>query len=1102
MKSKDSSSLPGIIRVLLLGLAILACLAPQPVGAQAVSGTILGTVKDTQGAAIAKAKMTLTHTATRTVRTVTTDAKGEYVAPSLPTGTYTISGEVEGFKTVSLSNVHLGVDQKLRMDLTLEVGGIAEVVEIAATTPLLQTSSSDLGATIGESQIQTLPLNGRNFVQLTRTIPGVSRGNVGANIDGSAGSYGWRMSASFTANGQRPRDNNFMLDGVDNNEAWLNTVVIFPSVDALEEFKLQTSTYSAEFGRSMGGVVNIQVKSGSNEFHGSAFEFMRNDKWDANDWFNNRAQRTRPDFSQHQFGATIGGPIITDRTFFFADYQGWRITQGLTMLSNVPTDRMRNGDFSELNRVIYDPLTGLPFPGNVIPADRIDPAARNIVDRLYPTANAAGTVAANGQVINNYILNPNLEREDNQFDVKLDHQLTARNRLSIRYSFEKAHRLLPSSLPVGDGGANAAGYGSAGIGDIKGQSLSINDTHSFSSAWLNEFRFGWTSIDIRATPYEYGTNMADQVGIPGINLGPLTSAMTGIGFTPAQEIRGLGPTGSQPLFAVSTGWNLVDNVTHVRGRHTFKAGVSLLLRKREVYNSDNGTGGFGFNANLTSNCAGRPAGCTLNTNTGFSFASFMLGYANTYGRALMSDQYTERKPDYGAFIQDDFRVTPKLTLNLGLRWDVFTPYTEDNDRQSNFDTSTGTFVVASDDAVINGIQVGRRLQTYSKTDFAPRLGFAYDLFGSGKTVVRGGFGMFWNNPLTGTSSSKGQLPPWLLSQTITSSTFVPTLRISDGVPAPSPVTGGSTRSSFDPNFRDGYAQQWNLNVQQQLGANYMFEIGYVGSRGRQLVVRRDVNQAQPVVGVTNPNVNRPFYGVNPGLTQVAQSVSNGKLDYHALQVRFVRRFANGFSFFNSYTWSKALDYDSDTDGNATFTNSYDYAYNWGPASYDLTHQLTSNWIYELPFLRKSKLGGWQLSGILLLRSGYAFTVVQSQGVLSTGAGNRPNRIGSGVSDNPTIDRWFNLDDFVPTTDNTGTYGDSGRNILRGPGQFTIDASLIKITRFGRIESELRVEAFNLLNHPVFANPNATIGSANAGLITSLLSLTPMRQVQVALKLKF
>jgi hypothetical protein len=1096
------------LRIVWLALLTLGSAIPTAHG-QAVSGTILGTVTDSSGGVIGNAKVTIVNEGTSLTRTVTADPNGEYTAPSLPPGRYTVMTEMPGFKALALSNIDLGVDQRVRIDLKLEVGAMTESVSIRAETPLVQTSSSELGTTVTDQEIEALPLNGRNFVNLTRTVPGVLRGIPGANIDG-AGSLAWRASASFSANGQRPRDNNYMLDGVDNNETWLQTVVVFPSVDALDEFKLQTSTYSAEFGRSLGGVVNLQIKSGTNAMRGSAFEFHRDDAFDANNFFNNRAGRSKPDFRQNQFGGTLGGPIFKDRTFFFADYQGHRENQGQTFLSTVPTLAMRAGDFSELSRVIYDPATGQPFPGNRIPADRIDSVARNVLDQLYPEPNTAGTRQSNGQVIDNYLINPIKHRQDNQFDVKIDHNLTSANRFFTRYSYQKTHRIQPATLEHGDAGAT---FG-AGDGNVKAQGLAFNDTHTLSMNWLNEFRFGWSSVKFLMTPIDYGKNPAEAVGIPGINLNQATSAMTQLTF---QNIRNLGANSNQPLITNQNDFQIFDNVTWIKGRHTLKSGGSITLRSREILNADTIVGVFNFNNNMTSNCAGQGPGCTVNSNTGFDVASFMLGLVNSKNRNLFdANTYTEKRPEYSLYVQDDFRTTSRLTLNLGLRWDVYPPWIEINDRQSNFDETTGQFVVASDDAVIAGVHVGRYLQTYSKRDVGPRFGFAYDVNGNGRTVVRGGFGVFWNFTPGGTSSSKAQNPPFLQSTSLTPSptSYGTNLLLRDGLPPPPGVdpnrpASGSTRSIFDINFRDAYARQWNLNVQRSLATNYMVEIAYVGSQGRQMLLKGDPNQAPPVVGVTDANVNRPYRQLAPALRTIGQVQSTGTLDYNALLVKFQRRFANNFSFLNSYTWGKAIDLNSDNDGNVTLTNVYDPQYNRGPADYDIKHTFSSSWVYELPWAREKAYGGWQVSGILLLRSGLPLTVTTAQGVQSTGTGNRPNRICDGNLSNPTIDRWFDTSCFVPTADITGTYGDAGRGIIRGPGSFNIDASLIKNTRLGRYNTEVRIEAFNLLNHPQFGNPNTTIGNAAVGTISTMLSNpscslcgTTERQIQLALKVRF
>ncbi len=1097
-----------LLRFLLLCLAVASVSTPSAALAQSVSGTILGTVSDASGSVMGNAKVTVINEGTGFTRTVTSDSNGDYTVPQLPTGRYTVTSEMTGFKAMALSNVELGVDQRVRIDLKLEVGAMTESVSVEATAPLLQTSSSELGTTVTHEQIEALPLNGRNFVNLTRTVPGVLRGIPGSNIDG-AGSLAWRASASFSANGQRARDNNFMLDGVDNNETWLQTVVIFPSVDALDEFKMQTSTYSAEYGRSLGGVVNLQIKSGTNTLHGSGFEFHRNDAFDANNFFNNRAGRKKPDFKQNQFGGTLGGPIFKDRTFFFADYQGHRELQGQTFLSTVPTMAMRTGNFSELSRPIYDPLTGQPFPGNTIPAARIDTVARNILTQLYPEPNTAGTrQASNGQTINNYLINPIKERQDNQFDVKVDHSLTATNRFFTRYSFQKTHRLQPATLPHGDAGAT---FG-AGEGNIKAQSLAFNDTQTLGNRWLNEFRFGWSSIKFFMTSIDYGTNPATAVGLPGINISSVASAMTQLTF---QNIRNLGANSNQPLITNQNDFQIFDNVTWLKGKHTLKAGGSLTLRSREILNADTIVGNFAFNNNMTSNCAGQPAGCTVNSSTGFDVASFMLGFVNTKNRNLFdAGTYTEKRPEYSIYLQDDFRASQKLTLNLGLRWDVYPPWVEIEDRQSNFDITTGRFVVASDDATIQGVRVGRYLQTYSKRDIGPRLGFAYDVGGDGKTLVRGGFGLFWNFSPGGTSSSKAQNPPFLQATSLNANptAYGVNLLLKDGLPAPPGVDpnrapAGATRSIFDINFRDAYARQWNLNMQRGIGSNYMVEAAYVGSQGRQMVLKVDINQARPVVGETDSNVNRPFIALAPAVRGLSQSQSIGKVDYNGLLLKFQRRFANNFSFLNSYTFGQSIDFASDNE--AGITNTYDLGYNKGPSEYDVKHTFSSSWIYELPLARDKFYGGWQMSGILYLRGGLPLTITQTQGVQSTGTGNRPNRICDGRLSNPTIDKWYDTACFVRTADISGTYGNSGRGIIRGPGSFNIDASLIKNTKIGGLSTEFRVEAFNLLNHPQFANPNTTFDNAAGGTISAMLSSpscslcgTTERQLQVGVKVRF
>ena len=549
------------------------------------------------------------------------------------------------------------------------------------TTRWCSESSSDLSATLVGDQIQRLPLNSRNFVQLTRTLPGVVRGVPGENIDG-AGSLGWRQSSSFSANGQRNRDNNFLLDGLDNNEVWLNSVAIFPNIDALDEMKVHTGIYAAEFGRSLGGVVSLLTKSGANAFRGDAFEFLRDDRFDANDWFNNRAGRPRPDLGQHQFGATLGGPIRKNRTFFFGDYQGVRVKQDLTLVSTVPSERMRRGDFSELNRAIYDPTTSQPFFGNVIPSIRIDPVAQRIVDQLYPQPNAAGRPSPTGQTIDNYVGNPEQRRIDDQY------------RRPRRPCVQRRESRLRALQPAGCLAAYSARASQRRRRHHPRRHLrDQREQHRVQRYAYLRPPLAQRAADRmerdrhRVRKVGNGQDIAEQLGIPGINHDAQTSGMVTIAFA-TNDMRSVG-SGGGPGTANTSAWQITDSVTHLRGRQTFKAGGSLILRKRDVYFSDNPLGLFGHNTNFTSNCAGRTSGCTIDANTGFSFASFMLGLPLVFNRALIEAPYSERRPEWSAYLQDDFRASDRLTLNLGVRWDLFVPYVEVDDRQANFDTSSG-----------------------------------------------------------------------------------------------------------------------------------------------------------------------------------------------------------------------------------------------------------------------------------------------------------------------------------------------------------------------------------------------------------------------------
>jgi len=899
----------------------------------------------------------------------------------------------------------------------------------------------------------------------------------------------------------RAYDNSFVLDGVDDNELLLGTVVIYPSIDALQEFKVETSSYSAEFGRSLGGVVNLQTKSGANDFHGNVFEFIRNDALDANDWFNDANGRAKPPFRQNQFGGTLGGPIWKNHAFFFIDYQGLRVAQANSYLSTVPTAAMKTGDFSAIKYALYDPTTKAPFAGNIIPSSRFDAAAANILNQLYPTANLSGKTASNGQQINNYLYNPSTIRNDNQYDIRVDFQPSEKNLAFVRYSYEGTQNDQPSTLPHGDATVTSGAANS----NILAQSLAFNDTYTLTQRLLNEFRIGYSRFSLHGTPIDYGKNLATQVGIPGINFDALTSAFTQIAFS-TTDVQNLGANQNQPFTGVYNMYQVNDNLMYSRGKHSLKMGGSLTLRQRNQFNVTSPTGRFTFQPQLTSNCAGTSSGCTLNSSTGFDVASFLLGYASTEARDYRSGLTGERKHELALFVQDDYKVSSNLTVNLGLRYDYLAPNVEEHDRMANFDAIAGKMVVASGNATIgNNLKVGRALRLKEHTDFGPRIGFAWSALPDSRLVVRAGYGLFYNAPMIGGSSQMTRNFPFGISQSV-NTTYLPTLVLSQGLPAipalnaSSPLTG-SVGSAIDPDLRDEIGQNWNLDLQAQVGKDYLVEAAYVGSYGSNLFFNRNINQAPPVVGVTNQNINRPFYSVLPAVTSITQVESGAYSWYHSLQLKGTKRFSHSLMFLAAYTYSKSTDFASVPDG-LTVLDSSNVARDYGSSSFDVRQNLTASFNYTLPFGQKKVWGDWELDGITSLHSGVPFTVTQSQGVLSTGTGNRPNRIATGVLAHRGPHEWFDTTAFVQVPDTTGTYGTAGRDILASPPTRQQDFSIVKNTNFEKIHTQFRCEFFNIANTPQFAAPNAVLGTGTFGSITSLLANTPMRQIQFALKIGF
>ena len=531
----------------------------------------------------------------------------------------------------------------------------------------------------------------------------------------------------------------------------------------------------------------------------------------------------------------------------------------------------------------------------------------------------------------------------------------------------------------------------------------------------------------------------------------------------------------------------------VRG-HTFKAGFNLLDQQRSQFNVNYANGRFVFQPQLTSNCAGVTAACSVLSNTGSSFASLLLGYPTTINRDYRQGITGETKKILGFFVQDDYKVSERLTLNLGLRYEVFTPFIEKYDRMANFDPCTGKMVVAADSATICGTDVGSALRQTFYGDIGPRVGFAWSVLPQNRMVLRGGYGIFYNTPLTGGSSQMTRNFPFGISQSYTAN-LLPTLSLSSGIPAVPPLNPGaaltgSLGSAFDPGLHDERGQNWNLNLQRQVGKDFLVEAAYVGSRGTRLLMDQNINQAPPVVGVSNQNINRPYYPILPAVTTITQVESRGQSWYDALTLKGTKRVTHNFMFLASYTYGKSTDLVSDVENSPL--NAYNINMDRGLSAFDICNNLTFSGNYTLPFGAHKVWGGWALSGIMTLHSGIPFTVTQSQGVLSTGTGNRPNRIASGTLANPSPDLWFNPAAFVATADSTGTYGNAGRDILSSPGQHQIDFAIVKNTRIReRFLTEFRCELFNAFNSPQFAAPASTLGVAGVGVISSLLYSTPI-----------
>jgi hypothetical protein len=1079
------------------------------VSAQFETATVLGSVSDANGAVVEGATVTLKNVATEITNTANTDANGDYQFVNVKIGVYQIVIEAAGFNRTVAENINVTVNARQRVDLDLQVATASETVVVTDAANPLQTDSSEIGVVVQRKQIVALPLNGRSYANLVLLAPGVRESHTNSSIGGGG------REAAFNVNGLRATMNNFLLDGTDNNaygtsNQSFSSQVVQVSPDAIAEFKVQTNTYSAEFGRSGGAVINASYRSGTNGFHGSAWEFNRNTVLNAVGFFKPLGG-VKPPLNRNQFGFTFGGPIIKDRTFFFGDYEGFRQIQKNLVYSNLPTLAQRQGI---LTIAVRNPLTGIVYPaGTPIPMTTF---AQKVLSDL-PAPNLTGVPGANYQEL---VLNRNF---NNKYNVRLDHKFNDNFSIFGRWSYRKSNAFEAPNIP------GASGSNQNGFVDILNKQFVVGTTYAFKNASVLDVRFSRSIIDAgKRPPLIGGKSVSELYGITGLPNDPEVNG----GLT-TQTISGFSQLGRQatnPQFQNPTNNDIRASYGFLRGRHSLKIGYEYLAVNTEVQDTNPLLGLDTYSGQFST------TGATNNLN---NLADFFFGLRSQYELANLTVAQMRQRFHF-AYIQDDFKVNRKLTLNLGLRYEFGTPYYEKDNRLSNYDPVTNSILLAKEGSLYN-----RTLVDPDYNNFGPRLGFAYNVFE--KTVIRGGYGVGYNylNRL-GSADILGTNFPIITRAAVSQS---PVITVG-GVPTILPICTASTYASncFRPT-QSGYptsglpnnvtlyvprdiktasVQNWQLSIQREIFGNMVLDVAYVGNRAKNLVILADLNQARPPL--PGENVQATLQARRPisGFGTISAVLPEGFSNYNALQVKLERRFASGLYFLNSFTWSKALDNASqvleEPNGNTgTPQNVYDIARDKGIGAYDQPFNNTTSFVFELPVGRgrafgsnlnpilDSIFGGWTLSGVNTMTSGQPINfrygpspVTNNLPSFLGGVALRPNVVcdptNRGDRPNPTRDY------FVPSCLSrpsvTSPFGNAGRNIARSDSYFNFDLGVHKQFKLPINEQtrlEFRAEFFNLFNRTNFQAANSDINSAAFGTINSTF---PARQIQLALKFYF
>jgi hypothetical protein len=1065
--------------------------------AQIATADILGTVTDSSGSVIPAATVTVTNLATSARFETRSDSAGNYVVSLLPPGRYRVRVEQAGFRAWETTDLQLSVADRRRVDAQLAVGEVSQTLEVVAHQVALQTDTSTIAQVVSARAVQDLPLNGRNFISMAQVVPGASEGppngeSTGARPDDR------RQSSAVSVNGQRTQVNVEMVDGMSNNEKVIGAIGVRPSIDGIAEFVVQTNVYTAEVGRTAGAVINIVTKSGTNDFHGSVYEFLRNDKLDANDFFTNAVGQSIPEYRQNQFGGSLGGPIKKSKSFFFIDYEGLRIVQGTPQTATIPAQGMRQGVFTGISRV-YDPLTSprLRFPDDVIPPSRLDPIALKLLT-TYPDPTSLG-------LANNYHSALNKTYFGHTGDARFDQQLSDVAQLFARVTINKVATYIPGQMPKTNGLINSgAPLLSSGPADVEAVGPQVQYVRTIRPNLLLSLRGAYLYFDNFTMPLNGTAPGAASFGIKGAD-----DTVTFSQFWVAPYAT-LGDASYTPLRRTAGNYQFNGGLSWQKGSHNAKFGAGA-ERLRETTYQFASAGSWTFDNNLTNNPATDQGG-------GNSIASLLLGFPSGGGtRSARSILPHQRWWLVHLYAQDDWRATRWLTFNIGLRYEVFTPATEGDNYITNFDLGKLMYIRANTD----GYNSHAGVKT-NWNDLGPRFGFAATL--GRQTVLRGGYGISYWADWTG-QGQLGTAQEFLVASPSRAYTgpsgLPPNYTLAGGydpmVPyGRNPAQGAVNYYIFQ--FKDASAQQFNLTLEKAFG-NYVVSIGYVGILGRHLYVQPQINNAPPGLGAIQSR--RPYYSALPLVTGITAKDSMGRASYNAMQLVAQRRLSQGLTFNANFTWAHALNDVSDgqTGGNQNSnlsTNQFlDYHHmDWGNSDTDVRRRLAFTANYELPFgkslagVAKRVAGDWQVNALAGWSTGLPYTVMNQTSLSNTGFGSsnvssndRPSRIGPGTLPSPTLTKWFDAAAFVPQT--FGTFGNSGRNIMRGPRQFHLDFSVFRTFNVSeRLRLQFRAESFNLSNTASFAQPNFFLGAPGFASVTAVQPQTTPREVQFALKLLF